>query len=275
MDPKKIEERIQLGRSFITKFNNEEGTEDYFTDQELKKPQPPLVKEAMTDNILDLPADFSSLDISNDFLHIINSRKSNRVYTQETMSLLQLSYLLWCTQGIKSIRGKAYATLRTVPCGGARHEFECYMAIQNVTSLEDGLYHYLPLKHQIEFLGKRENLKDFISRSLEGQIWASKANVVFYYSCVFYRAEWRYGIWAHAPILMDSGHVTENLYLAATSIGLGGCAIAAVDPHVANEAFSLDGKEETIIYAMPVGTIRPEDQAAEDEFYAFVRENDL
>ena len=76
MDPKKIEERIQLGRSFITKFNDEEGTEDYYTDQELKKPQPPLVKEAMTDNILDLPADFSSLDISSDFLHIINSRKS-------------------------------------------------------------------------------------------------------------------------------------------------------------------------------------------------------
>ena len=74
---------------------------------------------------------------------------------------------------------------------------------------------------------------------------------------------------------MDSGHVTENLYLAAASIGLGGCAIAAVDPPVANDAFGLDGVEETVFYAMPVGRIRPEDQAAEDAFYAFVRENDL
>lgn len=276
MDPKEIQRRIQLGRSFVTKFGDEVGVnQDYATDQELKKPQPPLAKAPMTDRILDLPTDFSSLPIETNFLHIINSRKSHRVYTQAPMSLLELSYLLWCTQGVKSVRGKSYATLRTVPCGGARHEFECYLALRNVTGLEDGLYHYLPMKHQMEFLGPKEHLEDFISRSLCEQSWAAKANAVFYYSCVFYRAEWRYGIWAHAPILMDSGHVTENLYLAATSIGLGGCAIAAVDPPVANEAFTLDGMEETIFYAMPVGKIRPEDQQAEEEFYAFVREEGL
>ena len=276
MDPKEIQRRIALGRSFITKFSDEEGAdEDYATDQELKKPQPPLAKSPMTDRILDLPTDFSSLPVEKDFLRVINSSKSHRVYTQTPMELLELSYLLWCTQGVKSVRGKAYATLRTVPCGGARHEFECYLALRNVTGLQDGLYHYLPMKHQIEFLGPKEQLEDFISRSLCEQSWAAKANAVFYYSCVFYRAEWRYGIWAHAPILMDSGHVTENLYLAATSIGLGGCAIAAVDPPAANEAFGLDGAEETVFYAMPVGKIRPEDQAAEEAFYAFVRENGL
>lgn len=276
MDPKEIQRRIALGRSFITKFGDEDGVgEDYATDQDLKKPQPPLFKSPMTDRIMELPTDFSSLPIEKDFLRIINSRKSHRVYTQEPMGLLELSYLLWCTQGVKSVRGKAYATLRTVPCGGARHEFECYLALRNVTDLKDGLYHYLPMKHQIEFLGPKENLEDFISSSLCEQSWAARANAVFYYSCVFYRAEWRYGIWAHAPILMDSGHVTENLYLAATSIGLGGCAIAAVDPQAANAAFALDGREETIFYAMPVGKIRPEDQTAEDAFYAFVRENGL
>ena len=276
MDPKEIRRRIELGRSFITRFGDEEGVDEaYVTDQELKKPQPPLTKAPMTERILDLPTDFSSLPIETNFLHIVNSRKSHRVYTQAPMSLLELSYLLWCTQGVKSVRGKSYATLRTVPCGGARHEFECYLALRNVTGLEDGLYHYLPMKHQMEFLGPKEDLEDFISRSVCGQSWAAKANAVFYYSCVFYRAEWRYGIWAHAPILMDSGHVTENLYLAATSIGLGGCAIAAVEPQIANEAFSLDGREETVFYAMPVGKIRPEDQQAEEEFYAFVREKGL
>ena len=42
MDPKEIKRRILLGRSFVTKFGGEEGVdEDYATDQELKKPQPP------------------------------------------------------------------------------------------------------------------------------------------------------------------------------------------------------------------------------------------
>ena len=271
-----IRKRILLGRSFVTKFGDEEGVpENYRSDQELKKPQPPLAKAPMAKHAVDLPSDFEKLPVDNDFLHVINSRKSHRVYTEEQMSLLELSYLLWCTQGVKSIRGKAYATLRTVPSGGARHPFECYMALQNVEGLQNGLYHYLPLTHQIEFLSCPEDLRAFITESVCGQEWASRANAVFYYSCVFYRAEWRYGIWAHAPLLMDSGHVTENLYLAATSIGLGGCAIAAVDPAPANRAFGLDGEEETIFYAMPVGNVRKDDRKAEDAFYAFVREEGL
>ena len=276
MNEDAIRSRILLGRSFITKFADDTGVdEDYATDQELKRPQPPLAKAPMTDSAIDLPTDFDALAIDNDFLHVINSRRSHRVYTGEVISLLQLSYLLWCTQGVQSLRGKAYATLRTVPSGGARHPFECYMAIRKVEGLAEGLYHYLPMTHQIEFLGCPEDMGGFVSRSLCEQDWACRANVVFYYSCVYYRAEWRYGIWAHAPILIDSGHVTENLYLAATSIGLGGCAIAAVDPEVANGQLGLDGQEESIFYAMPVGTIRREDRAAEDAFYAFVREEGL
>ena len=275
MNEEAIRQRILLGRSFITKFSDEDVDEDYETDQNKKLPQPPLAKAPMRESAVDLPTDFAGLPIERDFLRIVNSRRSRRVYTREPMTLLQLSYLLWCCQGVQSVRGKAYATLRTVPSGGARHPFECYLALQAVEGLEDGLYHYLPMTHRLEFLGGVEDLQDFISRSLFGQSWAGKANAVFYFSCVFYRAEWRYGIWAHAPVLMDSGHVTENLYLAATSIGLGGCAIAAVDPDLANRELGLDGREETVFYAMPVGTVSPEDRPAEDAFYAFVREEGL
>ncbi len=275
MNEEAIRQRILLGRSFLTKFSDEDVDEDYETDQNKKLPQPPLAKAPMRETSVDLPTDFSRLPIDNDFLHVINSRRSHRVYTREPLGLEALSYLLWCCQGVQSVRGKAYATLRTVPSGGARHPFECYLALQNVEGLEDGLYHYLPMTHRLEFLGGREDLPDFISASLCGQSWAAKANAVFYFSCVFYRAEWRYGIWAHAPVLMDSGHVTENLYLAAASIGLGGCAIAAVDPPLANQALGLDGVEETVFYAMPVGTIQPQDKPKEDAFYAFVREEGL
>ena len=274
MTKKEIQERIRRGRSFIAGFGRD-ADEDYMTDQQLRKPQPPLTKAPMTENVMDLPRDFADLPIEGDFLKIVNARASHRVYTGERMTLLQLSYLLWCTQGVKAIRGKAYATLRTVPGGGARHPFECYMAVQRVDGLTDGLYHYLPMKHQIERLGGAEGFEEFIAESVSGQKWAARANVVFYYSCVFYRAEWRYGIFAHGPVLMDAGHVTENLYLAATSIGLGGCAIAAVEPEIANRRIGLDGVEESVFYAMPVGAIRPEDKPAEDAFYAFVKEEGL
>ena len=188
MDAEEIRTRIGAGRAFITNFSRPVD-EDYKTDQELKKPQPPLAKAAMADQAIDLPHDFSALEIDNDFLRVINSRKSHRVYTDEPITLTQLSCLLWCTQGVKSVRGKSYATLRTVPGGGARHPFECYMAVRRVEGLEPGLYHYLPMTHQIERLGGMDDLEGMIGRSLSGQRWGEKASVVFYYSCVFYRAE--------------------------------------------------------------------------------------
>ena len=269
----KAKEKIEAGRKFVYEWEpDEKDFGDYLSDQEKRLPQPPLTKAPMTECVMDLPKDFSILDIDNDFLHVINSRESHRVYTGEAMTLDELSYLLWCTQGVKEIRGRAYATLRTVPCGGARHEFECYFAARNVTGLEPGLYHYLPMHHQIEYLGTVDDLDSWIKNSLCGQAWTATANVVFYYSAVFYRAEWRYGISSHRVLLIDAGHITANMYLAATSIGLGGCAIGAIDGKAVDAALGLDGKEEASFYAMPVGKVAAKDKAKEKAFYAFVDE---
>lgn len=274
MTEKEIQLKIDTGRAFI-RTGYQENDPDYRTDQQLKLPQPPLVKTAMSDTQQELPIDFTDLEYEKDFLNVINGRSSHRVFSEEKMSLLQLSYLLWCIQGVKEIRGKAYATLRTVPCGGARHQFETYLTVSNVEGLADGLYHYLPMGHKIEFLKKADDLKGFISSSLQGQVWAAKANVVFYFSIDFYRVEWRYGIYAHRVALIDAGHITENLYLAATSIGMGGCAIGAVNGRLCDEVFGLDGVDETIMYAMPVGTISPQDKEKEQDFYRFVKEQGL
>lgn len=275
MQEKEIKDLIEKGRAFIRRGYDENNYDDFQSDQDLKKKQPPLVKDSMSDERIMLPTDFNNLDYDKDFLDVINKRRSHRVFTEEKMSLLQLSYLLWCAQGIKEIRGKAYATIRTVPCGGARHQFEVYMTIQNVEGLKDGLYHYLPINHSIEFLKQIDDLKEFIGKSLEEQVWANKANVVFYISMVFYRAEWRYGIHAHKVMLIDAGHITENIYLASTALSLGGCAIAAVDGKCCDEAFGLDGIEESIMYAHPVGTISEKDKEKEEDFYRFVKEQGL
>ena len=273
MDPEEIRERIRRGRDFLRPDMDEDT--GYLSDQQLKKPQPPLTKAAMTDTAIDLPKDFSSLPVNHDFLNVINSRASHRVYTKEPMSLTELSYILWCTQGVKEIRGRSYATLRTVPCGGARHEFETYMAVMNVTGLTPGIYHYLPMTQQIELLSEPRDLKTFAGESLLGQNWAARADVIFYYSVVNYRAEWRYGIHAHRIILIDAGHITENLYLAATSIGMGSCAIGAVNGRLCDEVIGLDGEEEFTIYAHVLGKTDTADREKEQVFYAFVKEQNL
>lgn len=90
----------------------------------------------MSKEAVSLPVNYEDLNITNDFLKVINTRPSHRIFTSEGLSLLELSYLLWCCQGVKGLCEKRYATLRTVPSGGARHAFECYLAIQNVKEAE-------------------------------------------------------------------------------------------------------------------------------------------
>ena len=261
MDEALQRELIQKGRAFTKGDGREDPYPDFESDQSLRRPQPPLVKAPMRgdDARIALPRNFEVLAMRNDLVGIIRDRRSHRVYTDQAMTLLQLSFLLWATQGVKGIRGKAYATLRTVPCGGARHEFETYLIVRKVEGLAPGAYHYLPMEHALELLGPVEDPEGAIERSLMEQKWAAKASVVFYWSMVPYRA----------------GHVGQNLYLACTGLGLGTCGIGAFCHEECAELFGLDGEEEYVVYTAPVGTVREEDQAQEQAFYQFVEDEGL
>ena len=282
MTEEAIKQRIETGRRFMARWS-QPGDETFESDQQKKLPQPPLVKAAMRETAIELQKNFEDLELNNDILSVINNRKSSRIYTQETMSLLQLSYLLWTTQGVKDIRGRSYATIRTVPCGGARHEFECYMLIQNVEGLEDGSYHYLPMEHKIELLDTKAALeerlgvqyRDLMVATINGQLWGAKSNVIFHYSMVAYRAEWRYGIRAHRTALIDAGHVTENLYIACSAANIGTCAIGSVNPPLCDQIFELDGVEEFSFYGATVGMISESNAQAEKDIYAFVKRDNL
>lgn len=273
LDIKLQQSLIAQGRAFTRGYRDDDpNMADFESDQELRYPQPPLVKAPVSDaaDRIALPTDFSTLTLDVNLGDLFYTRKSSRKFTGGAMTLLQLSFLLWSTQGIKKLRGKGYATIRTVPCGGARHEFETYLVVNAVDGLSPGVYHYLPMENKIECIGKHPG-DAALSEMLSGQGWGTKANVVFFWSMVPYRAEWRYGIYAHRTALIDTGHIGQNLYLSATALHLGACGIAAFSHEACNRVFSLDGEEEYVVYCAPVGTISYKDAEAEErETYHFV-----
>jgi len=233
-----------------------------------------LIKEPMTDHRIDLPKNFRDLPLNNDILDLLLHRESHRVFSDGPMSLLTLAFLLWATQGIKSIRGKKYATLRTVPSAGARHPFETYLVVRNVEGLNPGAYHYLPMTNQMEFLGNIPEVEAQVGEALMDQRWALLANAVLFWSVIPYRTEWRYSSHAHRVIPVDAGHVCQNLYIACEAMGLGTCAIGAFDRKRCDALFHLDGEEEFILLASPVGTVSPEDRSKELDFYAFLKDQE-
>ena len=235
-------------------FSNEE------SDQTLGEEQPPLeIDTPPGANIIELPEPSSVVLTKQNIRNCILERKSRRKYTDESINLQELSYMLWATQGLKKIvpaySSTGKATLRTVPSAGARHPFETYLAVNNVQGANPGIYRYSALNHNLVFLFAVENLRDKLTEAAVGQSFTGCAPVVFLWSCKPYLGEWRYIGESHKVMLLDAGHVCQNLYLAVESLALGTVAIAAYSQSKVDELLKLNGKDEFVVYLAPVGRI--------------------
>ena len=224
------------------------------TDQNKGVEKPPIEKPCSADAWkIDLvrPQDWKDIQ-EFDLVSAIGGRRSRRQYKEEPLSLEEISFLLWATQGI---RGKPFAgnAFRTVPSAGCRHAFETYLAIFNIQGLQEGIYRYLPVSHQLLWEFSPHDLPGKIAAAAFGQAFAGRAAITFLWTAIPYRMEWRYGLAAHKVIAIDAGHVCQNLYLACEAIGAGTCAIAAYDQQAADALLRVDGEEEFVLYMAPVG----------------------
>jgi SagB-type dehydrogenase family enzyme len=223
------------------------------TDQKKGIAPPPVQKPyPVGAALIDLvkPEDFSLRELS--VFDAIAHRRSRRKYAPRPLSLKELSFLLWATQGIKKRFGGNYASLRTVPSGGARHPFETYLLINRVAALNPGLYRYLPVEHKLLGLSSRDGLADEVDQGCFNQYVIDSA-VVFLWTAIPYRTEWRYSILSQKIIALDAGHMCQNLYLAAEAIDAGVCALGAYDQNKLDQVLDVDGKDEFVIYAATVG----------------------
>jgi SagB-type dehydrogenase family enzyme len=244
---------ITAGRKFLKSDQWPEWRKST-TDQKKKVAFPPLQKPCPSDaKLIDLvaPKDFQIGKIP--LIDAISRRSSRRKFTDGFLTLEELSFLLWATQGMKEVIRDGYATRRNVPSGGARHSFETYLCIQRVQGLAPGLYRYLALEHKLILLNDDPDMYRRINEGTEDQNFGSA--VVFIWTTTPYRTEWRYSFVAHKLILIDAGHVCQNLYLACEAIGCGTCAIGAYNQEKMDAVLGVDGKEEMTIYCAPVGKV--------------------
>jgi len=242
-------DRISLKSKFVWLESS-----DVKTDQDAGLPKPPLFKEYQSyEYLLDLPKPKADIMQTSHFFDLVENRKSTRQFSDSPLSMDELSILLWATQGVRKLGPNEAYALRTVPSGGARHTFETYLAVHHVIDIQPGIYHYLPKTHQIGLLFTDQDMQAHIVALAKRQEFVAKCAVTFIWSCIPYRAEWRYHWESHKMILMDAGHVCQNLYLAAESIHAGTCAIGAYDQAYADQYLHLDGNNEFVIYVAPVG----------------------
>lgn len=191
-----------------------------------------------------------------DFIKTIEKRRSLREYSGTPLTVEELSYLLWCSQGVRNTiqkSGGAVATLRNVPSAGSRHAFETYILINNVNGLPSGLYRFLALEHKLIEENMSFDIADKIAKGCLGQKSVKLSAATFIWTAVPHRMNWKYGERGYRYLYLDAGHVCQNLYLSAETIGCGACAIGAFSDDDMNSVLGLDGEQQFVIYAAAVG----------------------
>lgn len=226
------------------------------TQQNLGYPPPPVQKPRPEGGcIIPLPGPDEAAVLGNiSVAEAIRRRRSHRKYSSKSLSLQELSFLLWATQGVRGAHDPV-RSYRTVPSAGCRHPFETYLAVFRVETLQKGIYRYLPFERALLPLGCPAELESRMSRAALNQPFAGKCAVSFLWTAIPERTEWRYSEASVKVIALDAGHVCQNLYLACEAVDAGTCAIAAYDQELADALVGVDGENEFVLYMAPVGKL--------------------
>lgn len=180
---------------------------------------------------------------------VIEKRGSVRWYSNRPLSLKNISTILYYSSGIKKMTSLPFKN-RYYPSAGARYPLEIYIISTN-TSIPIGVYHYNVKSNYLEQLFKLDKF-DATPYFLD-QTWINKAGCIILVTAIFKRTTDKYGERGYRNILIESGHVGQNIYLICEALNIGCCAITGFDDDKLNKLLDIDGLNESVIYAFALG----------------------
>jgi SagB-type dehydrogenase family enzyme len=178
----------------------------------------------------------------------IAARQSVRAYSAEAMSADQLSRVLLLTAGLSS------GGRRHHPSSGALYPIETYAVVHHVDGVDPGVYHYGVEHHELHQI-RAGDFRSAVVRHGLNQQFLGECSVVVYLTMIFQRMRFKYGERSYRYGAIEAGHLGQNLYLAASSMGLGACAVGAYDDRGINELLGIDGHDEVSVYLLSLGRV--------------------
>ena len=167
--------------------------------EEVPTPQKPYPEDAQ---LIALPEPDYLEDKEVSFLELMELRSTIREYSERPLTMKELSFLLWCTQGVKMVL-PAGATKRTVPSAGARNAFETYLYIDKVEGLEKGLYRFLAFEHALLPVDIGDGVKERLQKGFNKINMYDASAVTFMWAAVLDRMDYAFGISRRAGCIYD------------------------------------------------------------------------
>jgi len=176
-------------------------------------------------------------------------RRSIHEFLNRSLSLEEVSQLLWSAQGITDPEG-----LRTAPSAGALYPLELYLVAGDVETLPSAIYRYKPDSHSLSRIVEGDWRSKLASASL-GQDCVRGGAAVIAIAAVYERVTGKYMERGRRYVDMEIGHAGQNVSLQAISLGLGTVMVGAFDDRKVKRLLHMPDDEQPL-YLIPVGRVR-------------------
>ncbi len=233
----------------------------------------PPFKELPQAKTLDLPE--PSLPTMS-LAECIRGRVSCRRFAADPLTLRSLSTLLASGYGVlKTSEWDGEFLERAVPSGGALYPLELYVLVQQVEDLQGGVWHYLPLGHRLEQVYAHPLPKLLTAEMFMGQPYLTECAAILFITSIVERSMWKYEDRGYRYILLEAGHVAQNLNLCAAAMDLGSLNLGGFFDRDVLNLLHADPEQEIALYGIAVGPAQDLDRMTrrrpDDEVVRFRR----
>ena len=207
-------------------------------------PTPTQIPEPLDGRQLELPEPRLKSDVSLE--ETLLKRRSVREFTDEPLTLEEVSQLLWAAQGVTAEWGG-----RTAPSAGALYPLEVYLVVGNVANLAPGVYKYKPERHKLVRI-RGEDVREELAEAALGQSWVKEGAIDIVVAAVYERTTKKYGDRGVRYVHMEAGHAAQNIYLQAAALDLGIVTVGAFYDDRVKDIIGMP-EDEVPLYVIPVG----------------------
>lgn len=215
-------------------------------NQSAVPPSPQVSRE----NIISLPQ--PALKGKTSLEETILKRRSKREYAKESLTLKQVSQILWAGQGITDEK----TGFRSVPSAGALYPLDIYLVVgrDGVKDLAEGVYHFSPQGHKLEKI-LTGDLREPLMEACLNQSFIAQAPIVLVITGEYERTTVKYGERGKQYVHQEAGHAAQNIYLQVEGLDLGTVTIGAFDEEEIKKILNLPQTHQPL-YIMPAGQVK-------------------
>ncbi|MDZ7798180.1 MAG: SagB/ThcOx family dehydrogenase [Patescibacteria group bacterium] len=177
----------------------------------------------------------------------INKRSSVREYSDQEISLKDLSQILWAANGTNE-KGS-----RTAPSAGALYPIELYV-VGKFENYAAGIYHYQTPNHTLEKIKEGDFLSELSEISLDQQ-WIRKAPLNIVVTGVVSRTAEKYRERAEQYVALEAGPVGQNIYLQVSALNLGTVSVGALHDDQMSDFLDFEPSQKAY-YIFPIGGLK-------------------